>query len=76
MLLKYIEASMRQANYELLADDNSYYGEIPGFIGVYANATNLEDCRNELHEVLEDWIFIRLSKNLSIPIVDGVDNVV
>jgi predicted RNase H-like HicB family nuclease len=72
MLSKYIETALRQAKYEILSDDNNFYGEIPGFQGVYANAANLEDCRNQLAEVLEEWIFFRLTKNLPLPIIDGV----
>ena len=40
MLIEYIKAAMRNAHYEIIADDNSYYGEIPGFDGVYANSKN------------------------------------
>ena len=45
MLTEYIRAAMRRARYEILEDDGSYSGEIPGFDGVWANAGNLEDCR-------------------------------
>ncbi len=63
---------MRQAKYEILSDDGSYYGEIPGFQGVYANAETLEDCRNELAEVLEGWIFLHLADNTPLPVVNGL----
>lgn len=53
MLRDYIQAAMRQARYEILPDDSSFYGEIPSFDGVYANADKLENCRKELKEVLE-----------------------
>lgn len=53
MLTQYIQAAMRQAKYKIMPDDKSYYGEIPGFQGVYANAELLGDCRDELLEVLE-----------------------
>lgn len=33
---------------------------IPGVSGVWANAKNLEDCRKELQEVLEDWLVLQL----------------
>jgi len=72
MLSQYIQAAMRQAKYEILSDDGSFYGEITDFQGVYANAETLEDCRNELAEVLEEWIFFRLSRNLSLPVVNGL----
>ncbi len=70
MLTQYIQAAMRQAKYKILPDDGSYYGEIPGFQGVCANAEMLGDCRNELQEVLEQWIIFRLSKALPLPTVD------
>jgi len=73
MLTGYIRASMRQAKYEILPDDGTFYGEIPGFDGVYANADALEACRDELEEVLEEWILFRVSRNLSLPIVDGIE---
>lgn len=72
MLTEYIRAAMGRARYEILEDDGSFYGEIPGFDGVWASAETLEDCRNELEEVLEGWIVLSLSKNLPLPVVDGI----
>lgn len=72
MLISYIGAAMRRARYEMLSDDGTYYGEIPGFDGVYANADTLEGCRDELAEVLEEWILIRVSRNLPLPSIDGI----
>jgi len=72
MLSKYILSAMKKARYEILEDDNTYYGDIPGFKGVYANADTLEDCREELEEVLEEWLFLRISRNLPIPEIDGI----
>lgn len=73
MLTKYIRAAMGKAHYEILPDDGSFYGEIPGFQGVYANANTLEACRDELEEVLEGWILLRISQHLPLPVVDGID---
>lgn len=73
MLMDYIKASMRRAKYEILPDDGTYYGEIPGFDGVYTNADTLEVCREELEEVLEEWILFRVSRNLPLPVVDGIE---
>lgn len=72
MLMNYIQSALRQAKYEILEDDGTYYGEIPGFQGVWANAETLEDCRNELAEVLEEWIFLHVADNTPLPIVDGI----
>jgi predicted RNase H-like HicB family nuclease len=58
MLLEYIHAAMTKAEYEILPDDGTYYGRIPGFKGVWANASTLERCREELQSVLEDWILV------------------
>ncbi len=73
MLMKYIRTALRHAKYEILADDGSFYGEIPVCNGVYANATTLEECREQLEEVLEEWILFRVYKNLSLPVVDGIE---
>ncbi len=72
MLTEYIQAALRHARYEIIEDDNPYYGEIPGFDGVYASTKTLESCREELREVLEEWILLRVSHNLRLPVVDGV----
>ena len=58
---------MQRAKYEILPDDGSFYGEIPDFQGVYANARTQESYREELQEVLEEWVFFRISKNLALP---------
>jgi predicted RNase H-like HicB family nuclease len=73
MLLEYIQAALRHARYEILPDDGSYYGEIPECNGVYANAKILEDCREELREVMEEWVLLRIHKNLPLPGIDGID---
>ena len=72
MLTQYIQTAMHQAKYEILSDDGTFYGEIPGFQGVWANAKTLEDCREELAEVLEEWIFLHLSDNTPLPVVNGL----
>jgi predicted RNase H-like HicB family nuclease len=72
MLLEYIDRVMTKAHYEILKDDNSFYGEIQGFEGVYASASDLETCRNELKEILEEWILLRVSRNLEVPEIDGL----
>jgi predicted RNase H-like HicB family nuclease len=73
MLINYIQAAMRRAKYEILPDDGTFYGEIQGFDGVYANASTLEACCEELEVVLEEWILFRVSRNLPLPTVDGIE---
>jgi len=73
MLRDYLNAALEKAHYEILSDDKTYYGEIPGFNGVWANAPTLEACRKELEEVLEEWILLRISKQLPVPVIDGLE---
>jgi hypothetical protein len=72
MLTRYIEAAMARARYEILKDDNTYYGEIPGCRGVYANAPSLKACRAALAATLEDGLFFRIHKHLPIPKIGGI----
>lgn len=71
MLKNYLRAALHQARYEMLPDDSSFYGEIPPCNGVYANASTLEECRQQLEEVLEEWVLFRIYKNLPLPVIDG-----
>lgn len=71
MVSEYLGAALSKAHYEILAENGSYYGEIPGFEGVYANTPTLEACREELREVLEEWVLVRVSQGLTLPVVDG-----
>lgn len=73
MLSDFIRAAMREAKYEILEDDGTFYGEIESLKGVWANADSLEATREELEEVLEEWIVFRLSRNLPIPGVGGAE---
>ena len=53
MIGQYVRAATKRARYDILEDDGTFYGAIPGFDGVWANAETLEGCREELEEVLE-----------------------
>lgn len=72
MIMEYIYAALRHAKYEILPDNGTYYGEIPECNGVYANAETLEECREQLQEVLEEWILFRVHRNLTMPVIDGI----
>ncbi len=67
MILEYINAALEKAKYEIIEDDEPYYGEVPGLKGVWATGKNLEECRRNLAETIEGWVIIRLKKGLSIP---------
>ena len=72
MLTAYIQAALRQARYEILPDGEGYYGSVPALPGVWANAETLEACREELQEVLEEWIVLGLRMGHALPAIDGI----
>jgi predicted RNase H-like HicB family nuclease len=72
MLNEYMKVVMQQAVYRILEEDDSIYGEIPGFEEVTARADCLEQCQQDLGEALEEWIFFRVSRHLPVPTVGGI----
>ena len=73
MLTEYLRAALGEAHYELLGEGEGFYGEIPRFQGVYAQSDTLEACREELAGTLEDWLLFRISRQLPLPVVAGLD---
>jgi predicted RNase H-like HicB family nuclease len=72
MIVQYIQKAMEQAHYEIIDDDEPYYGEIPACPGVWATGKTLEGCRRKLEEVLEGWVVVRLQRGLDLPPIEGV----
>ena len=66
MLREFIGKKLQGAQYKILKN-GTYFGEIPGLEGVWANVANLEDCRKELREILEDWILLKVRSGDRIP---------
>ena len=71
MITEYIKAALAKAKYEIIEDEEPYYGEIPGLDGVWATGKTLEECRNNLAEVIDGWLVVRLKKGLPIPKIDN-----
>jgi predicted RNase H-like HicB family nuclease len=67
VLIEYIEEALKRARYEIIDDEDPYYGEVAELQGVWATGKSLEDCRNTLKEVLEGWIILSIKKGLPIP---------
>ena len=67
MIIEYIETALSKAKYEIIEDEEPYYGEVPELKGVWATGKTLEECRKNLAEVIDGWIIVRLKKRLSIP---------
>ncbi len=73
MLANYIDKAMELAVYEIIEDEGSYWGEIAGLQGIWANYKTLEGCRRELREALSDWLALRLRLGLHIPVIDDIN---
>ena len=67
MLAQYIDMALELARYEIIEEDHSYWGEIPGFQGVWAKHQTLAGCQRELREALSDWLALRLKMGLETP---------
>jgi predicted RNase H-like HicB family nuclease len=74
LIEKYKKLAMQAAKVKQL-DDGSWYAELPGFPGVWADdEKSAENALGALEEVLEDWIVIKIEMNDGdIPILDGID---
>ena len=72
MLTEYVERALRQAHYEIM-ENGRYWGEIPPLKGVWAEGKSLEECRDALREVLEDWLLVGLRRGHRIPVIEGID---
>jgi predicted RNase H-like HicB family nuclease len=71
MIFEYCQKAIEKVEYKKL-DDGTWFSEIPGFKGVWANAGTVEDCRKELITVLEEWIILKFRHVETVPEVDGL----
>ena len=67
MLTEYIAAALNRARYEIIDDEDPYYGEVPELDGVWAAGKTLEECRHNLAEVIDSWLVLSLKRGLPIP---------
>jgi predicted RNase H-like HicB family nuclease len=72
MLSDFINVALRYAKYEIL-ENGRVYAEIPELRGVWAEGKTVEECRNELIEVIEGWLFLKLKDGDPLPVIEGVD---
>ena len=72
MIRDYMDAALKYAVYEKLADD-SFSGEIPKCPGTIAFGQTLEVCRQELKGALQDWLISALRHGDELPVINGLD---
>ena len=66
-----IQAAISKAVYEVIDDEEPYYGEVPELKGVWATGKTPEECHENLKMAIEDWIAFSLRFNLPIPMIEG-----
>ncbi len=71
MISEYVEAAMEKAVYEIIENEEPYFGHIEELQGVWATGKTFEECRRELKETLEEWIVLSIQRGLPIPSIDG-----
>jgi len=71
MILEYCEKAIEKAEYKQM-EDGSWFAEIPGFRGVWANSNTVEECRKELITVLEEWLILKLRDRDPVPEINGL----
>ena len=69
--IEYIQKALENAEYKKL-DDGTWFAEINGFQGVWANGKTVEVCRKELAEVLEEWLLLKIKDGDKIPQLDDI----
>jgi predicted RNase H-like HicB family nuclease len=70
--MQYIQAALERAHYEIIDDEEPFFGEIPPLSGVWATGKTLEECRRNLAAATEDWVLFSIAKGLPMPALGQV----
>jgi hypothetical protein len=71
MITRYITQALRRARCRQV-DGGLFCATVQGLHGVVATGTNLEACRDQLAEVAEEWVLVRVARGLPVPRLGGV----
>ena len=66
MISQFVEQSIKRAKYKILKD-GMYYAKVPRLRGVWAQGKNQEECRQELREVIEEWLLLKVHSHQMVP---------
>lgn len=72
MIQQYINEALRIARYEFVEDGQTYFASVPGLQGVWSEGATIEECRQTLAEVIEDWVWAHIRHGIEVPAVNGV----
>lgn len=67
MIVEYLAAALERAHYEIIEDEEPFYGEVPELAGVWATGSTLEECRRNLGSAVEDWLLLGIRRGDTIP---------
>ncbi len=71
MITRYVSQALRRARYRQV-DGGLFCATVPGLRGVIATGMNLETCRDQLADVVEEWVLVRVARGLPVPRLGGV----
>ena len=71
MITRYVDQALRRARYKQI-DGGMFCATVPGLRGVIATGRTLEGCREQLAEVVEEWVLVRVARRLPVPRLGGI----
>lgn len=72
-LNSYVEEVLKKARYEYGEATDSWCASVDILPGAYAQADTLEEARNQLAEVIEEYILVSIADGDDLPIIDNLD---
>jgi predicted RNase H-like HicB family nuclease len=66
VITSYIDEALRRAHYSNL-ENGTFCATVPALPGVIATGPTLEGCRDQLAEVVEEWVLVRVARGLRVP---------
>lgn len=66
-IASYIEKFLRKANYEYDEKTKTWCASVDDLPGAYAQADTVEEVREQLAEVIEDYILVSLQEKQALP---------
>jgi predicted RNase H-like HicB family nuclease len=70
---KYVDRAMIRAEAKQYPD-GTWFAEIPGFPGVWANQPSEEAALEELRDTLHEWVLLKIQdRDRDLPVVDSIN---
>ena len=65
MITRYLDRALKRARYRQV-DGEVFCATVLGLRGVIATGSSLEACRDQLAEVVEEWVLVRVACGLRV----------